>query len=369
MSLVPTPFATLADAATWYGDWLNGAALPLWAVQGVDPGNGGFREGLSWQGTPCDPWRRTRVQARQTFVFAEAAADGLAGPWRATARAGFAFFRREGRLANGLFGTKLDTGGRLIDPEPRLYEQAFVLLALAALQRCDVTDPEPAQDARAILEGLAGFRHAAGGFREAGPEPFQANAHMHLFEAALAWEAADGGGAWSALADEIARLALRRFIDPARGVLHEFFDGDWRALTGERGLIEPGHQFEWCWLLARWGSLRGEASAVEAARRLFATGRRGFNPSRLVVVNALGDDLTIRDAGARLWPQTEHLKAARILGEDACALQAASGLVPYLETPTRGVWRERMRPDGGFIEEPSPATSLYHLFLAIRELG
>jgi hypothetical protein len=27
-----------------------------------------------------------------------------------------------------------------------------------------------------------------------------------------------------------------------------------------------------------------------------------------------------------------------------------------------------MRADGGFLDEPSPATSLYHLFVAFREL-
>ena len=89
---------------------------------------------------------------------------------------------------------------------------------------------------------------------------------------------------------------------------------------------------------------------------------------RGVVVNALWDDLSVRDPAARLWPQTEHLKAALILGETEAALEAANALAVYLDTPARGVWRERMRPDGGFLEEPAPATSLYHLYLAVREL-
>jgi mannose-6-phosphate isomerase len=192
---------------------------------------------------------------------------------------------------------------------------------------------------------------------------------MHLFEAALDWEAAGGGPAWAALADEIADLALGRFIDPASGALREFFDADWRPRGGEAGLIEPGHQFEWAWLLEGWGALRGHDGARAAARRLFAVGRQGFDPVRGVVANALWDDLSVRDAGARLWPQTEHLKAALVLGEAEPALQAANGLAQYLDTPARGVWRERMRPDGGFLEEPAPATSLYHLFLAVRELA
>jgi mannose-6-phosphate isomerase len=172
------------------------------------------------------------------------------------------------------------------------------------------------------------------------------------------------GGAWAALADELAELALSRFLDPGTGALGERFDAAWTRLSGEAGLIEPGHQFEWAWLLQAWG---GDAGA--AARRLFAVGRRGFVPGRAVVTDALNDDLSVRDAAARLWPQTEHLKAALALGEADAALQAANGLAAYLDTPVRGVWRERMRADGSFIEEPSPATSLYHLFLAVRELA
>lgn len=361
------PFPDLRAAAAWYDGWLRTAALPLWATVGRDPANGGFREALTWAGAPHDPRRRARVQARQAFVFATAAADGLAGPWARTAREGFDWFARNARRSDGLLASTLDTAGAVTDDEPRLYEHAFVLLALAALHRLDPAGGAETE-AVAILDRLQTFRHAAGGFRESSDHPFQANAHMHLFEAALAWEAAGGGQAWTELGDEIARLALSRFIDPATGALHEFFDAVWRPLGGEAGLIEPGHQFEWAWLLEPWGAARGQDHAREAARRLFVVGRTAFDPARGVIQNAIREDFAIRDAGARLWPQTEHLKAALILGEPAAALEAANGLFAYLDTPARGVWRERMREDGGFINEPSPATSLYHLHLAIREL-
>jgi len=355
------PFASLAEASGWYDAWLQDAALPLWGTAGVDPANGGFREGLTWDGAPHDPKRRARVQARQAFVFATAAAEGLPGPWLPAANAGMDFFVRHARRLDGLFASCLDLAGAQTDPTPRLYEHAFILLAFAALGWVE--------EGRAVRERLTAFRRRAGGFREAGADPFQANAQMHLFEAALAWEAVDADAGWAALSDELAGLALDRFIDPATGALAELFDAGWTRLTGEAGLIEPGHQFEWAWLLERWGAARGEERARAAARRLFAVGRRGFDPARGTIANALRDDLSVRDRAARLWPQTEHLKAALILGVEEAALQAANGLVVYLDTPARGVWRERMRDDGTFIEEPSPATSFYHLFLAIRELA
>ena len=363
----PARYPTLAAAAAAYDTWLRTAALPLWATVGVDPASGSFREALTWDGVPYDPWTRARVQVRQTFVFASAAADDIVGPWRAVAQSGFDAFSAGARRPDGLFSSRLDPAGAA-GAAAGLYDHAFVLLALAGLRRAIPQNAGLEVEALDLLQRLQVFRHAAGGFRETEPASMQANAHMHLFEAVLAWAQVGGDPAWAALADEIAGLALERFIDPASGVLHEFFDADWRPLAGSDGLIEPGHQFEWAWLLEQWGLARGRDDARSAARRLFQAGRRGFDPRRGVVVNALWDDLSVRDPAARLWPQTEHLKAALILGEAAAALEAANSLAVYLDTPARGVWRERMRPDGGFLEEPAPATSLYHLYLAVREL-
>jgi mannose-6-phosphate isomerase len=39
-----------------------------------------------------------------------------------------------------------------------------------------------------------------------------------------------------------------------------------------------------------------------------------------------------------------------------------------LETPLRGLWRDRRLADGNFVEGPAPATSLYHLLGAILPL-
>jgi mannose-6-phosphate isomerase len=373
------PFQTLPEAARWFEAWLAEAALPLWAKAGVDQrpgliaGSGGapvgglFQEALTPAGEPVDLPRRARAQARQVFVFATAALEGFGEPWRAVALSGYARFLAVYRRPDGLFLKRADPEGRPLEAEADVYDQAFAILAMAALH---AADPKGGYDAAAdlTLGALQARRAPSGGFRESPPHDFQANCHMHLFEAALAWEEAGGGPQWSGLADEIAGLALARFIEPTRGVLREFFDADWRALTGEAGLVEPGHQFEWAWLLERWGRARADRAALAAARRLYENGLKGVDAAREVAVNALWDDFFVRDASARLWPQTEHLKAALVLGTEAEALLAARSLAKYLETPARGAWRDKLRPDGGFVEEPAPATSFYHLMVAILEL-
>lgn len=356
----PAGFASLEEARRWFDLWLRASALPLWATVGVDPETGAFREGLTVEGEPYDPKRRARVQARQAFVMGEAAAAGLPGPWRAVAERGFERFFATGRRPDGLFVTEMRPDGTVSDEAGRLYEQAFVLLALATLGR--------EADALALRGALEALRHPAGGYRELGEHPFQANAHMHLFEAALAWERTGSDPGWARLADQIANLALHHFVHPETGALREFFDPAWSPLTGEAGLVEPGHQFEWAWLLERWGRARGNGWAHEAACKLFEAGCRGVDPARDVAVNALWDDFSVRDPNARLWPQTERLKAALILGQEAEALSAARGLARYLDTPARGAWRDTMRADGSFVAGHAPATSFYHLMVAVQEL-
>lgn len=366
----PAPFATLAGARAWYANWLATAALPVWATLGVDPDTGGFREGLKLDGAPHDPYRRGRVQARQVFVFARAAQLGIPGPWREVARRGFAAYAASFARPDGLFAIRCELTGAISDARVCLYEQAFTLLALCALFEAQVEPDAMLARAERLLAALAGHRHPAGGFRERDEHPFQSNAHMHLFEAALAWEQAGGGARWSALADELASLAIERFVDPQGGFLREFFDAAWRPAAGDDGRwVEPGHQFEWAWLLQRWWRARARPGTFETARKLFATGVRGVDRAREVAVNVLWDDLALRDGSARLWPQTEHLKAALAMGDEAEALSAARGLARYLDVPLRGAWRDRMRPDGGFEEAPAPASSLYHLAMAVFELA
>jgi mannose-1-phosphate guanylyltransferase/mannose-6-phosphate isomerase len=363
-------FQTLTEAAAWYDAWLREAALPLWATAGIDPRTGAFQEALTLQGVAHQAPHRARVQARQSFVYASAATAGFGREWLEPARRGFGAYLDTYRRADGLFAALVDAEGQVLDQTAGLYEQDFSILAMAALHAADPAYGDMAAEADRTRLALEAYRHPAGGFRELGSHPFQSNAHMHLLESAMAWEEADGDDSWTRLADEIVALALDHFIDPRGRFLREFFDADWRPAPGDDGRwVEPGHQFEWAWLLERWGVKRNNPAARTAARDLFERGRQGVDRQREVAINVLWDDLSPRDTSARLWPQTEYLKAALILGEEGEAITAARGLARYLDVPTRGTWRDKMRPDGRFIDEPAPASSFYHVMAAILELS
>jgi len=362
------PFDDLRSGLSWFDLWMRTCALPLWWALGADHERGGFHERLDLLGKPLIEPRRLRVQARQAFVYAVAGEKGWPGPWRDAAAHALLEIDRRYRRPDGLYRSWDDPAGEVGNQEARTYDQAFVLLALAAARRSSLEDQDWAVRARALRDALDVRRVADGAFVEIGDRPFQANANMHMFEAALAWAALDPA-AWGDMADGLGEFALAHFIDPDLGIVREVFDARWAAAPGEIGrLIEPGHQFEWAWLLDRWAALRGHDRPRAMAQRLFRAGARGVNTARGVAVNALRDDFTAIDSAARLWPQTERLRTSLLFDDAEGALSALGAIHRYLNVSARGVWRDCLTADGVFATEAAPASSLYHLVSAWREI-
>jgi mannose/cellobiose epimerase-like protein (N-acyl-D-glucosamine 2-epimerase family) len=367
---------SLEDLSRDFLRWLKMSALPLWGTLGVGP-DGGFVEALNEDGAVVGEFRRARVQARQAYVFSLGSEWGWGAGYAAIVERGLGRFEVTNLRRDGLYRTRVAAGGEVLDDTASLYDQAFVLLATATAASAGIETDRQRRTAARTLLSLDPLRLPQGGWREAAGHPFQANAHMHLLEAVLAWTALEPDGPWGAIADEIAGLARARFIDAEGGFLREFYTDRWLPAEGDAGrLVEPGHQFEWAWLLARWGRLRDDPWAEPAARRLFECGQKGLDHARGVAVDELNDVLAIRSARARLWPQTEWLKAALILAETAegkeraqwinSAREALQGLNPYLRPD--GTWRDKLDADGRFENEPAPASSLYHLMAAGRQL-
>ena len=372
----PSDYYALADRLhARLLSWLLVSAYPLWATKGYDTERGGFHERLGEQGPVAGDPRRARVQVRQVYCFANAPALGWNCDPTVLVTDGLEYFLRHYRRPDGLFRTLCAADGRPLDEHAFLYDQAFVLMALAESQRVIGRQAWLCEEAHALMAEInrSMRRKEGGGFDSGDPErlPLLSNPHMHLLEAALAWRTMSGDPLWGDLADEIVALALDRFIDSQKGVLRESFAQDWAPLDGLGGrLVEPGHLYEWAWLLLRWGH---ERDSVSVARRLVATADR-YGVRDGVVINSLLDDLTPYNAHARLWPQTERIKAsARLAVADesywAAAAEAAQTLIRYLEAAGNGLWRDCMTPQNRFIEEPAPAGNFYHIVCCIDELG
>ncbi len=358
--------------------WLVADAYPIWSRNGVDPRNGGFVEALDSKGAALTQPRRARVHPRQAYAFAQARGFGWCGDAAGLVGRGMDYFTRCYRRSDGLFRTLADADGAVLDDRALLYDQAFALLGYAAAAA--------ALDARGEFEERAlELRHAIEMHLSAEDGAFysdeqrsghrESNPHMHLLEAYLAWAETGRDSGWAAGAKGLAELALSRLIGRDGGAIGESYLATWHAAPGMAGRrIEPGHQFEWAWLLLRCERRHPSPTLRGAALRLIGLGER-FGVHHGGVINALFDDFTIQDARARLWPQCERLKAAllalAVAGEPqyrSIAEAAAQSLFPYLNTTLPGLWFDVRLPNGEFADSPSPASSFYHLVGAIAAL-
>jgi mannose/cellobiose epimerase-like protein (N-acyl-D-glucosamine 2-epimerase family) len=359
--------------------WLVQHAYPCWWSRGVDHDGGGFHESLRLDGTPSGEARRARLYPRQIYAFSVAHDLGWSGPAADAVRQGLKCLLAQYRRADGLYRTLVAPNGAPLVEKAVLYDQAFVLLGFAGAYQT-LAETGARDGARDLLARLdATLRNAAGGYDESVPRslPLLSNSHMHLFEACLEWVDRDADGRWHELAAHIVELALRRFQDPATGFIREFFTGDWSAMPGEDAdVVEPGHQYEWAWLLLRWSRRAADSRALTVAIELIDRAEaRGVDSKRGVAINALFGDGRRRDARARLWPQTERIKAtclaAQLTGQPSYAAAAAAAthsLMKYLDTPTPGLWRDTMDERGAFVEQLAPASSFYHIVSAALQL-
>ena len=353
-------------------EWLAKDALPLWSIQGFDHRFGCFHENLSRVGIPLSSPRRVMVQARQIYAFAEASRLQLITKAEAQKFTDPAadYMVEKYSLPSGAFRHSVDENGLAAVNEPDLYAQAFALFGLA--QAYELSGTKTLRErAHSALRYLQKERRApGGGYTElaSGQITMAANPHMHLLEAALAWVRVDADRVWRDLVTELFELCMTRFIDAETGALCEHFTEGWKPRR-ENGLFvfEPGHHFEWAWLL--WQTKRALGlDAGTALRKLFDVAEQsGVDAQTGLAWDEVWSNGQIKRASSRFWPQGERVKAAVVLGEAQIADQAMTSLFRFLNRPAPGLWEDTLAADGTFKEQPVKASSFYHIINAIAE--
>jgi mannose-6-phosphate isomerase len=367
----PSEIAREAQAGTAsLRAWLLGRAVPLWLRHGIDRKAGAFHEALAPDSYACDaPFRRLRVLTRQITVFSQAHRHGV--PHAAEAAAmGIAFLTRHAALPEGGYAWRFDLANRPTDTTRDLYDHAFVLLALATATAV-LPAPPLHRRALALLDFLdRHMAHPRGGYVESLPPalPRRQNPHMHLLEALLAAHAAFKDTIFLDRAHGLIQLFLTRLLDPETGALPEYFGDAWQPEPPEGTFAtEPGHHCEWVWLLHDYARhTRPDPRLAAAAARLLAfVDAHGTHRATHDLIDEVAADGTQTARTARLWPQTERLKAAYLRADTSPAhrARATSSLAAWLLPD--GLWHERRDASGAFIAGPAPASSLYHLATGI----
>lgn len=363
--------------------WLSQDVFPLWGQVGIDRTNGGFFESLSFDGQAQQIPRRAMVQARQAYSFLTAAKLECTSKAFAekTALDGIHYMIENFSQPSGAFIHSINPDGSLKNQTPDLYTQAFALFGLAQAYSINKSADFKSK-AKSLTNYLKRERRVPGGgyteLNDKGEALYHSNPHMHLFEAAISWMLIDEDPEWKDLGQELATLCLNKFINPTSHVLGEYFDENWNhQLIDERFIYEPGHQYEWAWLLSLYEDLTG-TDTKKVRHRLFQLAEQhGTSRAHRIVYDEMWSNYQPKKTSSRFWPQCERIKAAVRLGQEVpasekgsyafAADEAMETLFNFFETPHKGMWFDVLSEGHTFSGTSAKASSLYHIINAMEE--
>jgi mannose/cellobiose epimerase-like protein (N-acyl-D-glucosamine 2-epimerase family) len=354
-------------------------SIEKWVKSGYSKETGMFAESLTPNFESSNQgFLRLVVQARQIFVCSEGSRIGI-GDWEEVARNALGALQRNFRTEE-LGGWKYSIGdsAKLESSHYDLYGHAFVVLASAAYFRCsnDKIGAELAEQTVRFIRRH--FRHPVRGYfsvldknlRPVGTR-LEQNPHMHLLEALLwCW---NSGIQFDGIENDISDLVtmlLDCFFDNETGTLTEVFSEDWTPHPNGGERIEPGHHFEWVWLLSM--VIRCEigvdcVSAKQVMNRLMKWGViYGIDYERGGIYNVVSRFGVVLNDSKRIWPVTEAIKAFsifdansfRVIGMDLEELLFNR----YLNVDS-GSWNESLDVDLRPTTSVLPGTTLYHILM------
>lgn len=372
----------LVDSLTQCRQYLFEQLLAKWRVHGLHPTLGYSFESLNhdWRINPLDRLRLL-TQCRQLYTFSHAYLFTGDKQWREPLDALFDFIvarffiQPEGEIAKRWIFS-LNDQLQVKDTQSDCYALAFVLLSFSYYFKATGN-----QTALLLIDETHQFlqskmRSPAGGFLESYPDngaTRRQNPHMHLLEGYLAAFEVNGNVEFKEQIKILLDLLTKHFFDQQHACLLEFFNDDWTAHSQEGHRVEPGHHFEWIWLLHQADKLFPDAGYLIIADALWQTAcEYGFDPKGGIYNQIDAQSRTIIDAEKRIWPITEYLKALCVHAADD--LQTERKVIDTLDfvfshyLNADGSWHEYLDAENRPKTHPLPGTSSYHIFLGLVEV-
>jgi mannose-6-phosphate isomerase len=334
----------------WLGPgWNAQLALPYEAVDAAH------------QPLPAQRYRAMAC-ARQLFVFSSLIDHPAVPEAGARAAALFRSLQRHFHDAeHGGWFYSIDPQGAPLDRGKDLYTHAFIIFACAHYW-AKVREPLVESVLNAALDVVAERFADDDGLYEAvlGEDwstlesgPLQ-NPLMHLAEAFLATLEVREDAATLAALIALAEAMQRRFIDAEHGVMLE------KPLGAVNNWYEPGHQFEWFFLLESSPQLRGSALHQSLTIAFGRSETQGVDPQTGAVLAALASDGQLKDGTQRIWAQAEYLRALTLRPDSETALSRQLRVLQERFLHPSG-WNECLDGDGNVSRIDMPSTTPYHL--------
>ncbi|WP_341960280.1 AGE family epimerase/isomerase [Pseudomonas sp. RC10] len=337
--------------------------VPLWQGPGWNAEMALPYEALDAQHQPLPPQRyRAMACARQLFLFSSFMGNPQVPNAETRAAALFRSLQRHFHDAeHGGWFYSIDPQGAPLDRRKDLYTHAFIVFACAHYW-AKVREPLVESVLNAALHVVAErFADGDGLYESVLNEDWSSldagplqNPLMHLAEAFLATlEVREDADTLAAL-DALAEAMQRRFVDVEHGVMLE------KPLGAVDNWSEPGHQFEWFYLLESSAHLRGTPLHRSLTTAFGHAEAQGVDPITGAVVATLDVEGVVKDGTQRIWAQAEYLRALT-LRPDSHALLARQLNALQQRFLHAGGWSECLDSQGQISRSDMPSTTPYHL--------
>ena len=364
--------ALLSSQSFLYEELLNN-----WSRYGINKEDGHSYESMNHNWTN-NPLGRIRLltQCRQLYTFSHTCQIKSMPEWQAQLTPLFDFIISHYFIENRwIFSLNDDLS--IKDKQSDAYALAFVLLSFSHYYA--VTNDDRAlkfmkKTHRFLLENM---QSESGGFFESYPVDIKQvrrqNPHMQLLEGYIAAFETTHDEEYKEAIQSLLSLSLKHFYHKETKTLREFFSTDW-SLDPETGhQVEPGHHFEWVWLLFQANKIVPSLEYTDLAQQLWLTATRYGLAENGGIYNQIdGNTYQPLDKEKRIWPITEYLKAITVMpiGKEEKVdrlVKAINFMQQYYLLPN-GRWNEYLNEDNSAKNFPLPGTSDYHIFLGLTEV-
>lgn len=337
--------------------------VPLWHGPGWNADLALPYEALDADHRPLPPQRyRAMACARQLYLFASLIGEPGAAFAEERAAALFRSLQRHFHDAeHGGWFYSIDAHGKPLDKRKDLYTHAFIIFACAHYW-AKVRESLAESVLDAALEVVAERFATGDGLYEAVLErnwsslksgPLQ-NPLMHLAEGFLATLAVREDAVTQDALVDLANAMQKCFIDRQQGVMME------KPLGAVDNWFEPGHQFEWFFLLESSDLLRGTPLHASLNKAFTYAEQKGVDKVTGAVSGMLALDGSVRDGTQRIWAQAEYLRALTLRPNSEAVLQRQLLALQQRFLHDKG-WNECLDAKGHVSRRDMPSTTPYHL--------